>query len=379
MKKKLQKFREDLHQIPEIFFQEFKTKAYLKNALEDMGYEPINVLDTGLLVYIDNSKHETIAFRTDIDALQVQEETGVAFESTHKGFMHACGHDGHMSMMLGLADYLKDKKEKLTQNILLIFQPAEESVGGAKKIVETGVFDQYNVKRIFGIHLYPLLDEGVVGCKENEFMAMANEINITIHGKSAHGAMPHLGVDANIILSKLLVEFENIQSRIISPLEYTIITFGKIEGGFVRNVLSDYARMEGTIRSFSKNTFDQIKFNIENICSHYEKIYDCKIDVDINDGYLPVINDKDVYKEFKSIITKQFKYYEFEKPLMIAEDFSFYQEKVPGVFYYIGTRNEKLGYTYGLHHSKFNFTPNALEVGLNTYKTLLKEMSVLDE
>ena len=155
MKELLQKFREDLHQIPEIFFREFKTKAYLKKALEDMGYKPKDVLETGLYVYIKGKQSETVAFRSDIDALAIKEETNLSFKSKHEGYMHACGHDGHMSMLLGFADYLKDKKESLDKSVLLLFQPAEESIGGAKKIVDTGLFKTYNVKSIFCIHLYP--------------------------------------------------------------------------------------------------------------------------------------------------------------------------------------------------------------------------------
>ena len=378
MNKLLQKYREDLHQIPEIFFKEFKTKKYLKEALSEMGYNPMDILSTGLYVYIDNGNNSTVAFRSDIDALKVTEETGLPFKSTHEGYMHACGHDGHMSMLLGFAHYLKDKKDKLMKNVLLLFQPAEESIGGAKKIVETGIFKKLNVESIFGIHLFPDLEEGLIGSKANEFMAQANEVNITVHGKSAHGAMPELGVDANIILSKILIEFENIQTRMVSPLEYTIITFGKIEGGSVRNVLSDYARMEGTIRVFNPDTFIKISEGIHNICKGYELAYNCKVDVDIQDGYLPVVNDPVLYKVFRNAVS-DFNYHEFEKPLMIAEDFSFYQREVPGIFFFVGTKNEKLGYTNSLHNSMFNFTIDALEVGLNSYITLSKKLGVINE
>lgn len=376
MKETLQKFREDLHQIPEIFFQEFKTKAYLKKALEDMGYEPKDVLETGLYVYIKGRQREAVAFRSDIDALEIKEETNVAFESKHKGFMHACGHDGHMAMLLGFADYLKDKKASLEKSVLLLFQPAEESIGGAKKIVETGLFKTYNVESIFGIHLYPGLDEGVIGSKANEFMAMANEIDITVTGKSAHGAMPHLGIDANMILAKMLVEFENIQTRLLSPMEYSIITFGKISGGDVRNILSETAKMEGTIRSFNLETKEAIIKSIKGIAKGFETMYGCSIDVSISEGYLPVVNDETLYNKFKEAV-KSFPYHEFNKPLMIAEDFSFYQQAVKGVFFYVGTKNETLNMIHSLHSSKFNFTVNALVRGVEAYITISKKLGVI--
>ncbi|MEC9485301.1 MAG: amidohydrolase [Candidatus Izemoplasma sp.] len=376
--KELKKFRRDLHQIPELSLQEQKTSSYLKQALEDMGYQPFSLLETDVLVFIDASSEETIAFRSDIDALPVNEETGLDFKSKHPGNMHACGHDGHMSMLLGLAKYLSSKKSQLKKNILLIFQPAEESIGGAKLLCDTGFLDKYNVKAIFGIHLYPEIDEGILASKPNEFMAMASEVTITVNGKSAHGAMPHLGVDANLILSKLLIDFQTIQTRQLSPLEYSIITFGKIGGGTVRNAVSDYAFMEGTIRAFSVDTFQTIKSSIRQLCKQYEISYDCQIDVAITEGYLPVINDPILYKRWQNA-TSSFETYTFEKPLMIAEDFSFYQDNVPGVFFYVGTKNTSLGYTHSLHHPKFNFDETVLETGLKAYQAVLKEMEVLNE
>lgn len=378
MQDKLTQFRIDLHQIPETSFTEYKTQSYLKETLVDMGYSPVEIIETGLYVYIDNHQKETIAFRTDIDALPVFEETDLSYQSTHPGFMHACGHDGHMAMMLGVADYLKDKKEKLQKNVLLLFQPAEESIGGAKKIVETGLFKRLNVTAIFGIHLYPEIDEGLLASKPNEFMAMANEVDVVIHGKSAHGAMPHLGVDANIIMSRLLLDFQNIQTRMISPLEHTIITFGKFEGGSVRNQISDYARMEGTIRSFSKSTQEFIVTSMKSFANHYEQLFQCHIEVIVKDGYLPVINHPELYQTFREAITN-FNYVEFQQPLMIAEDFSFYQEAVPGVFFFVGTKNPEKGYTYSLHHPKFNFDPTVLQVGVQAYKTLIQHLGVYHE
>ena len=374
----LKKYREELHKIPETAHQEFKTKEYLKQALIAMGYSPVDILETGLYVFIDNNKDETIAFRSDIDALPTVEETNLPFTSTHQGRMHACGHDGHMAMLLGLAKHLRTKVLTLRKNILLIFQPAEESVGGAKQIVDTGLFQKLNVVKVFGIHLYPEIPEGTIASRPNEFMAMVNEINIEVHGKSSHGAMPQLGIDSNIILAKLLIEFENIQARLISPLESTIITFGKIKGGIVRNSISEYAIMEGTIRSFSETTQNTIITSINNIAKGYEKMYNAKITVDIRPGYLPVINDPNLYQEWQRIMHK-YPQYEFPKPLMIAEDFSFYQRAAQGLFYFVGTKNEQKGYVHALHSPKFNFSIKSLEIGLDTYITLLQKLGVLDE
>lgn len=378
MIKKITKYRRDLHKIPEIFLQERKTSEYLKKTLQSFGFKPFSVLETDVLVFIDKGSKETIAFRSDIDALEVQEMNDIDFKSEHEGFMHACGHDGHMAMLLGFAEYLSENLDKLTKNILLIFQPAEESVGGAKLLVDKGILKEYNVSSIFGIHLFPEINQGTIASKPNEFMAMASEVNIEVIGKSAHGAMPQLGVDANMIMAKLLVDFQSIQTRTISPLEYSIITFGKIQGGFVRNVLSDNAIMEGTVRAFSKDTFNTMISNMKNICKGYELAYNCTIKFHNTEGYLPVINDPSLYKRFKNAIS-DIPYHEFEKPFMLAEDFSFYQDQVPGVFFYVGTKNEELGYVHSLHNSKFNFDEEALLLGIKAYKGVLKEMEAMNE
>lgn len=378
MKNKLKTYRRDLHKIPELCLKEYKTAAYLREKLESFGYETFSLLETDVLVYIDKGFDETIAFRSDIDALPVQEETSLEFESLHAGYMHACGHDGHMAMLLTFAEYLSKNIDKLTKNILLIFQPAEESIGGAKLLCEKGLLKDRKVSAIFGIHVFPEIPEGTLASRSGEFMAMASEVNVTIKGKTAHGAMPHLGVDSNLLLSKLLVDFQQIQTRMISPLEYSIITFGKIEGGFVRNVVSDFARMEGTVRAFNKETFQTILTSMKNIALSYEKAYNCRVEFDNTDGYLSVINDKDLYKRFKNA-NKNIPLHEFDKPLMIAEDFSFYQDEVPGVFYYVGVRNEEKGFVHSLHNSKFNFNEEALELGFTSYKNILIEMEAINE
>ena len=377
MSKNIVKYRRDLHKIPEICLKEVKTSTYLKDVLTSLGYNPFSLLETDVLVYIDKGFDETIAFRSDIDALQVKEENEIEFKSTHEGFMHACGHDGHMAMLLSFAEYLKEIEDILNKNILLIFQPAEESIGGAKLLCDKGLMKDYNVKAIFGIHLFPDLNEGVLGTRPGEFMAMASEVNIEVIGKSAHGAMPQFGIDSNVILSKLLLDFQTIQTRNISPLEYSIITFGKIQGGTVRNVVSDKAIMEGTVRAFNKETFNNIIDKMKTICEGYEKAYNCKINFHNTSGYLAVINDKNLFEMFKKA-NKDIEIFEFEKPLMIAEDFSFYQDEVPGLFFYVGIRNEELGYVHALHNSKFNFREEALELGLTAYINILKEMKIIE-
>ncbi len=368
----LTKFRRELHQIPELGLEEFKTSTYLKTQLGALGFKPFSLMETDVLVYIDRGSDKTIAFRSDIDALPIEEENDMTFKSLHDGKMHACGHDGHMSMLLTFATYLKAHEDELKQNILLIFQPSEETIGGADLLIQKGLFDKYPVDRIYGIHVFPELPEGMIGSKPNAFMAMSSEVNVKIKGRGAHGAMPHLGVDANVIASKFLLESQTIQTRQISPMKHTIITFGKMGGGSVRNMISDKAYLEGTIRAFDKETFQFIKDQLQKIARALESIYDCEITVTATKGYLPVVNDPVVYETFREA-TKHFNYYEFKEPLMIAEDYSFYQDKVPGVFFFVGVKNEAKDYVYPLHHPKFNLDEKALATGVKAYQAILKQ------
>ena len=186
--------RRDLHRIPEIGFDLDHTSKYVKDRLIEMGYTPISTAKSGWIVVIEGEEPEAIAFRADMDALSVEEKTGAAFQSTHAGRMHACGHDGHMTMLLGLAKSLVGRK--LKKSVVLIFQPAEEGPGGAKLIVEEGVFATYRITKIFGIHLYPGMEEGKFGLLDGAMMASNGEFDLEIQGKSAHGAQPHLGKDA---------------------------------------------------------------------------------------------------------------------------------------------------------------------------------------
>jgi amidohydrolase len=289
--------------------------------------------------------------------------------------MHACGHDGHMAILLGFLKYLKDKK--LKKNILAIFQPAEEGPGGAKNIIESGIFSKYNVKSIFGLHIFPNLEEGIIGCKSGGLMAKAAELDITIIGKGGHGGQPHLGIDSIQVASKLLEGLNLITSKYISPFETCIIAVGKITGGTIRNIIPEMTKLEGTIRALSTETFDFVKKKINDLSKSLELAYDVKISVQIADGYPPVINDKDYVEVLKDAIAKEGLIYKEVLPEMLAEDFGFYQESMKGVFFFLGSRNVKLGTTYSLHNSKFNFSSTVLENGLKTYISLSSKLGIL--
>jgi hippurate hydrolase len=362
-------YRRALHQIPEVAFKEFKTHDFLVTTLQDIGFQTRTYLETDVIVYIDKKASKTIAFRSDIDGLPQVENTNVSFKSTHDGHMHACGHDGHMSMLLEFAHYLKEHIKTLTVNVLLIFQPAEEQIGGAKKLIDAGLFKDYPVDAIFGIHVYPYLDEGLMMSKSGYLMAQANELTVTIQGKSSHGAMPELGIDANHIASLYLTSvYEQIQT--LNDSMTVICTFGKIQGGTVKNIISESASLEGTMRTYTTEEFEAVSNVLHHTKAILETSFGCHIHVHIHDGYPPVYNDPTLYKTFASIMDKT-RYQEMPKPLLIAEDFSFYQQLIPGIYFFIGTKNEKKGYIHALHSSYFNLDEAALLTGVEAYIDIL--------
>lgn len=370
----IKKWRQELHQIPELGLQEYKTANYLKAELIKMGYQPISILETGILVYIDNGYDKTLAFRSDIDALKIKEQTNCSFMSKHEGYMHACGHDGHMAALLGLAKKLKDSPNSFEHNILLIFQPAEEAPGGAKLLVEEGILNKYQVKAIFGLHLMPTIDEGKIACRPGPLMAQNGELDVTVIGKSAHAGLYHLGVDSIVIASSIICQYQNIISRIISPVESCVINIGEINGGTVRNIVADKTTFKGTVRTYSESVFKKITDTMQAINHGMEESYGCKIEFSCPPMYPPVLNDYDLYRQFINLVDKN--YEELKEPLMLAEDFAFYQKEVPGIFFYVGTKTAK--YLSGLHTETFNFNEEVLVQAVELYHRLASKIKLGD-
>lgn len=364
------KNRRALHQIPETALEEFKTKEYLKNYLISIGLEPQEIVETGLFVYIEGKdKENCIAFRSDIDALNIKEETGTEFESKHVGKMHACGHDGHMTTLLGFAKYLTTI-QPLEKSVLLIFQPAEESPGRAKDIVETGLLKKYNVKAIYGMHLFPELPEGTVASKEGPFFAQAALMTTTITGKSGHGAMPHKTIDPLMAFTKIVDGYQTIVSRNLSPFDPGVVTIGKFCGGSAQNIITDTVNFWGTIRTFKEENTEFIIDRIKEIHRGIELSYRVKIDEKIDIVYPPVVNDKELYKKFVETM-KDMNYVEHEA-LTISEDFAYYQKEVPGIFMLLGTRSEEKGFIHPLHSCHFNFDEKVLLKGVEAFARILE-------
>ncbi|MTI49537.1 M20 metallopeptidase family protein [Sporosalibacterium faouarense] len=375
LSKKIIEIRRHLHRIPEIGFNEFKTSKFINDYLNELGYETEIVAKTGVIGYKrGNSNKGAIAFRSDIDGLEVTEKTGSSFASEVEGMMHACGHDGHMSILLGLAIYLSNY-EQLERDVVLIFQPAEEGPGGAEVIIREGVFKKYNIEKIFGLHILPDIEEGKVGFKSGALMAATGEFDIVIKAKGGHGAMPHTAIDGIYVASQLISNYQSIVSRNIEPIEGGVVTIGKIKGGEARNIIAEKVNMEGTIRAFNPSVYNLIKTRINEINKGLEKMYNIEIDTNIRDMYPAVINDTELCEMFRSILDED----EIinMKPMMISEDFSFYQQEVPGLFFMLGARNEELGYIHPLHNNCFDFNEAILINGVKKYIKICNQLEVI--
>ena len=352
--------RHNLHSLAELSHVEFKTAKYIRDYLDKLGVEYETLLETATVGIIKGKNpKKTIAFRSDIDALP-----------SPKGAEHLCGHDGHMSILLGLIEYIVENKEKLNDNIVFIFQPAEEDTGGAKRLVDAGVLKKYNVDEIYGLHIHPDFQEGYVGCKAGYLMSQNGELNIDIIGKGGHGAIPQNAVDAVLIGANFITSLQSIISRNIDPMEGAVLTIGKICGGTARNIIAEEVRLEGTMRCFNPEVYETIINHIKEFAKGFEISYNCHVNLEFIGGYLAVNNDEKLFEEFEKAIGKE----KIAKtsPLMISEDFSFYQKEVPGLFFMLGARNEEKGYVNALHNLNFNFNEDILINGLKIYETLLK-------
>ncbi len=372
IKNKIINYRHELHQVPELGFEEYKTQAFIKKELIELGFEVLEVAKTGLIAVKRGKNNQAIAFRADMDALSVTEKTDVSFHSKHEGKMHACGHDGHMSILLGFANYIAHKE--LNRDVVFIFQPAEEGPGGAKIIVDEGYLKKYNVEYIFGLHVFPEILEGKIGLTDGVLMGQVGEFDITIKAKSCHGAMPQDGIDGIYVASQLIQTYQSVISRNVNPIEGAVLTIGTINGGERRNIIAGEVSMTGTMRAFNEDTYELMKKRMNEINSGLNHMYDVEVIMDFRDLYPSLINHHMFYEMMKKIL-KDDEIVEL-KPMMISEDFSFYLKEVPGYFFMLGTRNDALGYTHPLHSCYFNFDDNILFHGVETYIRICVELQV---
>ncbi|CDO02391.1 N-acetyldiaminopimelate deacetylase [Oceanobacillus picturae] len=370
----LRSIRRELHQIPELGFQETKTQQYLLDKLTAWQTERVQVKKwkTGLLVRIAGTNpKKTIGFRSDIDALPITEDTGLAFSSTHAGRMHACGHDFHMTIALGSIHYFVENPP--VDNLLFVFQPAEEGPGGALPMLQSDVFQAWFPDIIFALHIAPELPVGTVSSKEGLLFANTSELFIDFKGKGGHAAYPHLAKDMTVAASQFVVQLQQVISRGIDPLESALITIGKMESGYVQNAIAETARLEGTIRTLSPQTMPIIKDKLQKLIDGFSLAYECEIDVDYGANYYQVYNDASYVHLFSKVMKENDIKFDTAPAAMTGEDFGYMLKEIPGFMFWLGVSSP-----YGLHHAQLNPNEDALSVGVKAVVQTIAELTVND-
>jgi len=369
LEKTAAEYRQALHRIPETSFNEHKTQAYLIRHLKK--YEPdtlIELAGTGVkAVYLAKKPLATIAFRADIDGLDIDEETGLPFSSKHKGCMHGCGHDGHMTMLLLMAKLIHKHRDTLRYNVVLLFQPAEEGRGGACKMIEDGALENPHVDRIYGMHLWPDVPRGKIGVRWGQMMARTSEFDVIVHGKSAHGASPQMGVDAIVAAAELISLIQTAISRNIDPHQDVLLTIGKIQGGTARNIIADRVELNATLRVFDQDAFEQLFARLHAMLDGLEVATGAHFEFLSRMHYPCVNNPRPLVEEFYTYMDPDDLY--LCEPVMAAEDFAFYQEKIPGLYLFLGVAGGKNNEP--LHNSRFDFDEALLLNGVETYRRIL--------
>lgn len=361
----LKKYRRDLHKIPELDRALFETKKYILEVLNPCSCTVTEHCETGLCAFFDKGKPETLGFRTDMDALPVMEVSNSPWRSSFEGRMHACGHDGHMAMLLAFADYVD--KHQLPYNVLLVFQPSEETNGGAKEICQSGIFKKYRTKAIFGIHVWPFACQGEILTRPGAFMSRFTKMTVEVTGKSVHATDPKRGINALFAACKFVdtiyQRHEVMEQSARGIQESTILCVGKLESGTAFNIISDKAYMEGTIRAFDDARFEDIRSMVQKVAGNIAEETGASFSIAYTEGYPVVNNDADLYNKIRKVLDIT----ELEEPLLISEDFAFYGKEAPSIMFLLGT-----GTDIPLHSNNFDFDEKILLEGLRLYIALVQ-------
>lgn len=359
IKEEIIAWRRDFHMYPELKYEEKRTSKIVKEHLREWGYK-IKRVGTGIIADIGVGER-TIALRADMDALPVQEENNIPYKSKIPGKMHACGHDAHTAMLLGAAKIIAEHSEELNGRVRLIFQPAEEGGNGALKMIEGGALE--GVDAIFGFHVWMDLPSGVIGIRDGPFLAGAGIFNALIKGRGGHGASPHETIDPIPIAAETILALQTIGSRNIDPIESGVISVTSICGGTAFNVIPEEVKLKGTIRFFKPGVGELIVRRMKEIFEGVTKAHGASYELDIEELTPPTVNDKRMADFARKVADKYGLMWGKVKPTMGAEDFSFYLQKVPGVFLALGIRNEEKGIVHPHHHPKFDVDEEVLHLG----------------
>ena len=356
--------RRDLHKTPELGLEEFLTKEKIIKYLEEIGIDYTTYPNhTGVMAYINKNAKNTVAIRADIDALPIVETNNKSYKSIHSGKMHACGHDAHTAILLGSCKVLYDMRDELDVNVKFLFQPAEETVGGAKLLIKDGCMENPKVDYTIGLHVMPHINTGMVELQYGSMNASTDTVSITIEGKQGHGAYPHQGVDAIVAAGHVICALQSIVSRNIDPVDSVVLSLGVIN----ENVICPKVTLGGTLRTLNPDTRRYTKERIKEIVDFTCKGLGAKGSVDIEEGYAPLVNDNfvvDIVKENAINLLGKDNVVFRKHPSLGAEDFSFFLEHSKGAFYHLGCRNEEKNILSPLHTADFDIDEDCLEIGV---------------
>jgi len=365
--------RRDLHRHPELGFQERRTAALVAARLRALGYEvTAGIGITGVIGVLRGAQPgKTIMLRADMDALPMTEENAVAYASETPGAMHACGHDGHVAMLLGAATLIARRRAELAGTVVLCFQPAEEGLGGAKAMVDDGVLERFGVERAYGLHLASAFPTGIVGLREGPFYASSDSIEITIEGAGGHGAAPHLSIDPIYVAGAFIVAVQQIVARQIDPLAPAVVTIGAVHAGTTHNVIPSRATLLGTVRAFDADVRSAMAERIERVLRGVCESSGATYSFDYVWRYPVTSNDAEQSRYVRALAERELgATHVIEAPrLMGAEDFSFFAERVPACFYSVGCNGGPAS-AFPHHHAKFDLDERALETGVRMMTAL---------
>jgi amidohydrolase len=370
--------RRHLHRNPEVSFQEYETTAYIVGHLERLGFEVHRPLETGCVAVIGDGSLPTIAFRADIDALPMTEEGEhkADFLSQRPGAAHCCGHDIHTANLLGVAELLAGRRDQLDRKVVLVFQPGEEKLpGGGNLLTQDGILERLGVTSIYGLHTYPGLPAGKIAVKEGPLMAATNEIDIRIYGRGGHAAAPHENVDPIVIAAQIISQLQTVVSRMMRPTDPAVLSITSIHAGTAYNVIPEMVEMKGTVRAFSPETTRAIEARIRQTVEMTAQAMGGRGELDFNYGYPAVINDKETTQRLiaaaKELLGDE-AVHELEHPIMAGEDFAFYQQTIPGTFFFLGSGGASTGSIWPWHHPKYNADEACMKVGVEVMMKMIQ-------
>lgn len=382
---RLVEIRHDLHAHPEVGYEEHRTSKAIQAELTDAGVEHVAGLagGTGVLAWIPGtSTGPAIGLRADIDALPIEEATGLPWASTHPGQMHACGHDGHTTVLLGAARALAEEAAAgtLERPVVMVFQPAEEGGGGGERMVQDGCLDgrvaPFSVEKMFGLHGWPGLDAGIVGTKDGPLLAASDRFEIIIEGEGCHAAWPHSGRDPIVAAAATVAGLQTIVSRNVDPLDAAVVSVTVLESGSAFNVIPMSARLGGTARSLRAEIQDLIEARITAVAESIASAHDCKATVRYTRGYPVTENHPDATNRFREIARAEVgadRLVEIDRPAMGGEDFAYYGQVVPACFFLLGQRPTGEATMPELHSPRYDFNDSTIETGVRLFRRLAME------